>query len=131
MHYISIYVLSLCICSGTINHPVLHIRQFSMLPNVAGSEKRGNFAQIPFFWFQNAYNFEAIIATDLKRAMNILTSSWYTLARIFKPHPLPVWVWRVHILLPAVWNRLFYTSLWRLTARGRRQAVAFNFGSLK
>ena len=90
MHYISIYVLSLCICSGTINHPVLHIRQFSMLPNVAGSEKRGNFAQIPFFFLVLKHNFEAEIATDLKRAMNILTSSRYTLARIFKPRPLLV-----------------------------------------
>ena len=41
---------------------------------MTGSEKRGHFAQIPNFGFKKACNFEAVIATDLKVAMNIFTS---------------------------------------------------------
>jgi len=37
-------------------------------------------------------NFEALIATDLKLVMNILTSL-ATRTRITELHPLPVWVW--------------------------------------
>jgi len=71
-----------------------------------------------------------VIATNLKLAMNILTSFSYvlTLARISESRPLPVWAWRARIL-PA--NRPFYTSLWQLTARDGRHAVAFNVGSVK
>jgi len=57
--------------------------------------------------------------------MNILTSSYTR-----EPRPLPVWAWRARVL-PAVRNRPFYTSLWQLTARDRRHAVAFNVGSVK
>jgi len=62
--------------------------------------------------------FEAVIATDLKFAMNIFTLA--TLVRISKPCPLPVWG---ACILPTVWNCLFYTSLWLLTT----QAVLFWF----
>jgi len=44
---------------------------------VAGYEKRGNFVQIPNFGFKT-HNFEAVITTDLKLAMNILTGFSYT-----------------------------------------------------
>jgi len=40
---------------------------------VAGSEERGYFMPIPNFGFKNSSSFEAVIATDLKLAMNILT----------------------------------------------------------
>jgi len=72
---------------------------------------------------------EAVIATDLKLAMNILTHL-ATLARISEPRPLPVWAWQARVL-PVVQNRPFYTSLWQLTARDRRHTVAFNVGSVK
>ena len=45
---------------------------------VIGSEKREHFTQIPNFGFEMLYNFEAVIATDLKLTMNILTSFGYT-----------------------------------------------------
>ena len=43
---------------------------------VAGFEKRGNFAQIMNLGFKT-HNFEAVVATDLKLALNILTSFCY------------------------------------------------------
>ena len=44
---------------------------------MTGSEKKGNFAQILNFGFKTLIT-EAVIATDLKLAMNILTSFTYT-----------------------------------------------------
>jgi len=38
---------------------------------VAGSEKSGNFSQIPNFGIKT-HIFEAVIATDLKLAMNVV-----------------------------------------------------------
>ena len=44
-----------------------------------GSEKREHFVQIMNFSFKMLiYNFEAVIATDLKLVMSILTSFSYT-----------------------------------------------------
>ena len=42
-----------------------------------GSEKREHFAQIPNFGFKTLIT-EAVVATDLKLAMNILTLFSYT-----------------------------------------------------
>ena len=44
---------------------------------MTGSEKRGHFVPIPNFGFKT-YNLEAVIATDLKLAMNVLNSFSYT-----------------------------------------------------
>jgi len=71
--------------------------------------EKGALRANPEFWFQNAYNFEAVIATDPPTSGMGVASAHTT-----HGSKSPV-----------------YTSLWQLTARDRRHAVAFNVGSVK
>ena len=66
---------------------------------------------------------------NFKPGMNILPSSYYTR---YKLRALPSsGVGRVSKCVNCIRKSLFYASLWQLTARDRRLAVAFNVGSVK
>ena len=56
-------------------------------------EKRGNFVHFPNFGFKTL-NFGSIAAMNFKPGVNILPSSYSTLAANSEPRPLPVWAGR-------------------------------------
>ena len=93
---------------------------------VVGYEKRDHIAHFPNFHFKM---FITIADTDLNFGMNILLSSCYTHKEFWTP-PISD-MGRASTCINHVQKSPFYASLWQLTARDRRLAVASNVGSVE
>ena len=97
---------------------------------MVGYEKRDhNYGAFSEFSFLNVYNLESIAATDLNFGTIILSSSYYTRKKFQAPLISGVGEARAHI--DRIRKLPFYASLWQLTARDRRLALASNVGSVK
>ena len=66
---------------------------------------------------------------NLKLDLNIVPSSCYTHYKLLPPPISSVGGASVHV--DRIRKSPFYTSLWQLTARDRRLALAFNVGSVE
>jgi hypothetical protein len=95
---------------------------------VTGFEKRGHFAHLPNFHFKALIS-GTIAAMNLKPCMNIHPSSYYT--RCEYGAPPTSGVGGASECADRVRKSPFYASLWQLTARDRRLAVASNIGFVK
>ena len=92
--------------------------------------RKGTTSCISQIFILKCFNISGTIAAmNFNPGMNVLTSSCYTSSKLRAPPTSGVG--EANKCVDCVRKSPFYASLWRLTARNRRLAVASNIGSVK